>query len=277
MKKSKSQFSAALLRKILSRKGRVVVKIGSSILTGHRSGEVSETILSAFASSIAAVQKKGVAVVLVTSGAIACGMRHLGFSQKPKKISELQACAAIGQPILMNLYQKALDRSGLQAGQILLTADDFNHRVRKLNARHTLSELLGHGIIPIINENDTVIVDEIRVGDNDNLSAMVATLVGADLLILLTDQDGFYTSDPRKDSRAVRIPLVSRIDRSVLKKASNTSTATSTGGMLTKLEAARKASRARIPTWIANGNDPQALKKVFEGADVGTLFVGGGS
>lgn len=261
---------------ILKKTRRVVVKIGSSILA-DRNGRISHKALVDVAHGIAAIRKKGVQVILVSSGAIASGMQHLGFKKKPKKISELQACAAVGQPILMHMYQKALSAERLQAAQILLTRPDLENKTQYEHARHTMRELLGHGIVPIINENDTVVVDEIRVGDNDNLAALVAGLVEADLLILLTDQDGFYTADPRKDRSAERIPLVTKIDAAAFRKASNTSTATSTGGMLTKLEAAKKAVRQKIPTWIASGNDPQILKKIFGNADVGTLFMGGRS
>lgn len=258
--------------KIVRETRRVVVKIGSSILA-DRNGRISHKALVGVAHSIAAVRRKGVQVILVSSGAIASGMQHLGFRKKPKRIAELQACAAIGQPILIHLYQKALSRAGLHVAQILLTRPDLENRTEYANAKHTMTELLRHGIIPIINENDTVVVDEIRVGDNDNLAALVAQLADADLLILLTDQDGFYTADPRKDPAARKIDVVERIDRRALARASGTNNVGSVGGMRTKLEAAKKAGRSGVPTIIAHGREKRVLEKIFEARSVGSLFL----
>jgi len=260
------------LEKIIRKTRRVVVKIGSSILV-EKNGRISHKALLGVADGIAAIQRKGIHVILVSSGAIASGMHHLGFRKKPKAIAELQACAAVGQPILMHLYQKALDRARLQVAQILLTRPDLENKSQYANAKHTLNELLKHGIVPIINENDTVVVDEIRVGDNDNLAALVAQLVDADLLVLLTDQDGFYTADPRKDPKAQRIDVIERIDQKTFKRAANTSTATSVGGMQTKLQAAKKAGRHNVPTFIAHGREKQVLEKIFAAKSVGSLFL----
>lgn len=259
---------------ILKKARRVVVKVGSSILVGKQD-HVSRARLSAIGAAIASVRRRKIQTILVSSGAISSGMRYLGFHQKPKQMSGLQACAAIGQPLLMQLYHEAFSRSKLQVAQVLLTRDDFANRRRLLNAKHTLHALLTHGVVPIINENDTVVVDEIRVGDNDNLSSLVATLVEADLLILLTDQDGFFTADPRRDTRATHIPVVRPSDRHLFAHARDTSTATSVGGMKTKLEAAWKAASAGIPTIIANGNHISTLQRIFRGEDVGTLFLAG--
>lgn len=260
----------APLARIIRKTRRVVVKIGSSILA-DRNGRISHKALLGVTGGIAAIRRRGVQVVLVSSGAIASGMQSLGFRKKPKQISELQACAAVGQPVLMHMYQKALGK--LQAAQILLTRPDLENRTQYANAKHTMTELLGRGIIPIINENDTVVVDEIRVGDNDNLAALVAQLVDADLLILLTDQDGFYTADPRKDPSAHRIDVVEKIDKKAFARAANTSTQTSVGGMTTKLQAAQKAGRSGVPTVIAHGREKQVLEKIFSGKTVGSLFL----
>jgi glutamate 5-kinase len=257
---------------IIRRTRRVVVKIGSSILA-DRSGRISHRALVGVAHGIAAVRRRGVQVILVSSGAIASGMQYLGFHKKPKKISELQACAAIGQPILMHFYQKALSHSRLQVAQVLLTRPDLENRAQYKNAKHTMTELLRHGAIPIINENDTVVVDEIRVGDNDNLAALVAHLADADLLVLLTDQDGFYTADPRKDPNARKIGVVERIDKRAFARASGTDNVGSVGGMKTKLEAAQKAGRYGVPTIVAHGRGKRVLESIFAGKPVGSLFL----
>ena len=259
-------------QKIITRVKRVVVKIGSSILVGP-DGLLSHKALLGVARGIAAIQKKDVHVTLVSSGAIASGMQYLGFRKKPKKISELQACAAIGQPILMQMYQKALAGKKLQVAQILLTRQDLSDRSQFSNAKHTLSELLKRNVIPIINENDTVVVEEIRVGDNDNLAALVSGLARADLLILLTDQDGFFTADPRKNPKARRIALVERIDRKAFARASGTNSLKSVGGMKTKLEAAQTAARFGIPTVVAHGRGKQVLEGILAGKPIGTFFA----
>ncbi len=260
------------LPKIVRKARRVVIKIGSSILT-DRNGRISHKALVGVAHGIAAVRRKGVQVTLVSSGAIASGMKHLGFRKKPKRIAELQACAAVGQPILIQMYQKALSRARLHVAQILLTRPDLENREQYSNAKRTMTELLGHGAIPIINENDTVVVDEIRVGDNDNLAALVAKLVSADLLILLTDQNGFYTADPRKDPTARKIDVVRRIDKAAFARASDTDSVGAVGGMRTKLQAAKKAGRYGVPTIIAHGREKRVLEKIFATKPVGSLFL----
>jgi glutamate 5-kinase len=266
---SKKTLSRA---RILRRARRVVVKIGSSILS-DKSGRISHKALVGVADGIASVRRRGIQVVLVSSGAIASGMQYLGFRKKPKKISDLQACAAVGQPILMHLYQKALSAKRLQAAQILLTKPDLDNKGQYANARHTMRALLRHGVVPIINENDTVVVDEIRVGDNDNLAALVAHLVDADLLILLTDQGGFYTADPRKDPKAKKIDVIDRIDKKAFARASGTDNIGSVGGMKTKLEAAQKAGRRGVSTVIAHGRERHVLERIIGGEPVGSLFI----
>jgi glutamate 5-kinase len=269
---TKKSVKPGLRARIVRNTRRVVVKIGSSILADRR-GRISHTALLGVAHGIAAVRRRGVEVILVSSGAIASGMQHLGFRKKPQKISELQACAAIGQPILMHLYQKALSGTRLQVAQILLTRPDLENKSQYANAKQTMKELLKHGIVPIINENDTVVVDEIRVGDNDNLASLVAQLVEADLLVLLTDQDGFYTADPRKDPNARKIDVVERIDKKAFDRASGTDNVGSVGGMRTKLEAAQKAGRQGVATVIAHGREERVLEKIFSGKPVGSLFL----
>lgn len=269
MKSRSPQDSRA---RVLRKTRRVVIKIGSSILS-DRTGKISHKALVGVAHSIASIRRKGIQVILVSSGAIASGMQYLGFVRKPKKIAELQACAAIGQPILIHMYQTALSRAKLQVAQILLTRPDLENKAQNANAKQTMTELLRHGVIPIINENDTVVVDEIRVGDNDNLAALVAGLVDADLLVLLTDQDGFYTADPRKDSAARKIDVIERIDQGAFARASDTDNAGSVGGMRTKLQAAKKAARHGVPTIIAHGRERRVLEKIFAASPVGSLFL----
>lgn len=266
----KEELKENRLREVIGKTRRAVVKVGSSVLI-QKNGRLSPAALFGIAKEIAFFQKRGIETVFVSSGAIASGMSHLGFRKKPHKLSELQACAAIGQPILMQLYQKALARSRLHAAQILLTRNDLEDPVCFLNARHTLNELLDRGVIPIINENDTVVVEEIRVGDNDNLAALVAKLAQADLLILLTDRDGLYTADPKRHARAKKMTLVEDIDKAA-PLASDTDKAHSTGGMKTKLEAAKRVGELGVPTIIADGRDRKILERILSGHPVGTLI-----
>ena len=264
------EITEKTLRDAIRKTRRAVVKVGSSVLIG-RGGQLSHQALIGIAKEIAFFQKRGIETIFVSSGAIASGMSHLGFARRPQRLSELQACAAIGQPILMQLYQKALASARLQVAQVLLTRNDLEDPVCFLNARHTLDELLHREIIPIINENDTVVVEEIRVGDNDNLAALVAKLVHADLLVLLTDRDGLYTADPRRQRGARRIRLVEDFKKAA-SAARDTDKASSTGGMKTKLEAAHKVSELGIPTIIADGRDRRILEKILSGKPVGTLL-----
>lgn len=258
------------MREVLRKTRRAVVKIGSSVLI-EEDGHLSNKALLGLAHEIAFFQKKGIQTVLVTSGAIASGMRSLGFKQRPRKLPELQACAAVGQPILIQLYQKALAEAELQVAQVLLTRNDLEDPARFRNAQQTLNELIGRGVIPIINENDTVVVEEIRVGDNDNLAALVTKVAGADLLILLTDCDGLYTSDPRQNPGARRLTLIDDIDKAPV-TATDTRKASSVGGMKTKLEAARKVGSFGVPTIIADGRDHKILEKILSADSVGTLI-----
>ncbi len=249
-----------------------VVKIGSSLLTDSK-GELDPTAFRRLASDIAALTHQNKKVILVSSGAVACGMAKLGLKRKPREISQKQAIAAVGQSVLMNHYEKVFAKKGLGIAQILLTREDLSHRHRYLNARHAIAEILQFGLIPIINENDTVSVEEIRFGDNDNLSALVTNVVEADLLVILTDRDGLYTADPRTHPEAERIPLLKDITDEVRGLAKDTQRLGSTGGMITKLEAAQKAAYFGIPTLIASGHTKNGLKRLALGEDLGTLIL----
>ena len=252
----------------------VVVKVGSSVLT-RPDGSLSRSDLKRIISEIIGLKQRGLGLVLVSSGAIASGLHAVGHKKRPREISELQACAAVGQPLLMQAYQSLLPRQ--KVAQILITRDDIEDRRRFLNAKHTLKSLLSHGVLPIVNENDTVAVDEIKVGDNDSLAAFIATLVEADLLILLTDRDGFYRRDPAVDPTAERIPLVRDIDALQAEAGGTSRRLTGVGGMQTKLQAARIAGKCGIPTLIANGRRKRHLQMIFNTGDLekrgGTLFL----
>lgn len=258
---------------IIKKTKRVVIKIGSGVLTAGDGLRLS--FFSTVAKEVAQLKKEGIEVALVSSGAIACGMNQLKLSSRPQNIPQKQAVAAMGQPILMNDYSRAFRKRGLNVAQILLTRDDIDNHGRFLTAKHALKELFSYGAVPIINENDSVAVEEIKVGDNDQLSAQVAHLADADLLVIMTDIDGFHDKDPRLHPGAQRINLVHGVDDDALSRAGGTSSQKSTGGMLTKLLAARKAAEYKIPTWVVNGLDKKILQKIFSGKDVGTLFLPG--
>jgi glutamate 5-kinase len=250
---------------------RVVVKVGSGVLTGKEG--LNRRVISHLTKDICALRKKGTEVILVSSGAIASGLRKIGLAKRPDTISEKQAVAAVGQPRLMMAWEKAFERHGEKVAQILITRDDFNHRERYLNARNTLFTLLAWKIVPIINENDTVIVDEIKFGDNDHLSAMVTSLMDAQLLVCLTDLDGLYDKDPRAHKDAQLIPVVHRVSREILKYAGSIPGFLGTGGMGSKIRAAQNVAFGGVPTIIANGTSAGVLESVFRGGDVGTLFL----
>ena len=251
-----------------------MVKVGSGVLT-RRNG-LNFNVIEDLATDICFLRKRGVEVLLVSSGAIAAGLRKHGLTRRPESLSHKQALAAIGQSDLIRAYEEAMDRRGAKAAQILLTRDDLIHRRRYLNARNTLLTLLSWKIIPIINENDTVAAEEIKFGDNDNLSAMVANLTDSHLLITLTDIDGLYDRDPRGNPDARLIRRVDKIDRRLSKAAESTPGSVGTGGMASKLAAAKKASLAGIPTIIASGLRPGILKEIFSGKEIGTLVLADG-
>ncbi len=250
---------------------RLVVKVGSAVLSGP-AGRRQQLAITA---QIAALREEGREVVLVSSGAQATGMQKLGLTEKPKSMPGKQALAAVGQPTLMYLWEQAFSWYDLKVAQVLLTAEDLAHRHRYLNARQTLETLLEWGIVPIINENDTVMVEEIKFGDNDQLSALIATLVGADLLVLLSDIEALFEADPRTHPKARPIPYVERLDAEVLRMAGESPNQVGTGGMKSKLLAAEKAQAAGIPTLLLSGNRPQSISQALRGEPVGTLFAGG--
>ena len=255
----------------LGRVRRLVVKVGSGLVT-EPGGGASPARIGALADEIAAV-RPGRQVVLVTSGAIATGVARLGLAARRRSIPDTQAAAAVGQAVLMWHYEAAFRRHEIRVGQILLTAQDIGDRARYLNARNTLLSLLKLDVLPVVNENDTVAVEEIKVGDNDNLSALVASLIDADLLILLTDVDGLYTDDPGVDARARKLDTVEAVTEEIARLARAARDGRSVGGMVTKLQAARKAAAAGVPMVIASGRSSGVLGRVLGGEAVGTYFA----
>jgi len=247
------------------------VKVGSGLITAPSAG-VDPKRIDALAADIAAARRDH-EVGLVTSGAIVTGMARLALAERPRTIPEKQAAAAVGQSALMWHYEAAFKRHDVLVGQVLLTAQDISDRARYLNARNTLRTLLDLGVLPIVNENDTVAVEEIKVGDNDNLSALVASLVDADLLVLLTDVDGLYTADPSLNPDARKLDTVDAVTDDVLGLIWDRSDQVSVGGMATKLAAAQKAAGSGIPMVIASGREEGVLARVLAGDTVGTYFA----
>jgi glutamate 5-kinase len=250
----------------LARARRVIIKIGSALLVDQDSGDIRRAWLDALADDVAALHARDVDVVIVTSGAIAAGRRHLGLVERKLKLEEKQAAAATGQIRLAHAYQTALGRHRITAAQVLLTLDDTEERRRHLNGRATINTLLGLRAVPIINENDTVATAEIRFGDNDRLAARVAQMISADALVLFSDIDGLYTADPRKDPAATHLPVVREISADILAMAGEAPPGYSSGGMVTKLEAARIAVSAGCAMAIAAGTAPHPLSAVLAGA-----------
>lgn len=250
---------------------RLVIKVGSAVLSGPAGRQQQLAI----AAQIAGLRREGREVVLVSSGAMAMGLGKLGLTERPRTMPGKQAVAAVGQPTLMYWWEQAFGWYDLKVAQILLTAEDLAHRHRYLSARQTLETLLEWGIVPIINENDTVMVDEIKFGDNDQLSALIATLVGADLLILLSDIEALYEADPRTHPTAQPIHFVERVNAQVLQMAGDDPNRVGTGGMKSKLLAAEKAQAAGIPTLLLPGTRSQSIAEALRGEPIGTLFAGG--
>jgi glutamate 5-kinase len=259
-------------KETLGKARRIVVKVGSSILASIEKGLHYE-VFSRLTKEISDLKRQGFEIVLVSSGAIAAGMEKLGYKTRPQAITQKQATAAVGQTRLMNIYESYFSRYQQMVAQVLLTHDDLSNRRRFLNARNTLMALLEIGIIPVINENDTVVVDEIKFGDNDNLSALITNLIGADLLIILTDMDGLCDSDPRVNPHARCIPLVEDIDGDIEGIVGETKSETSVGGMISKIQAAKKASRFGIPTVVARGTKDGVLRQILKGKEIGTLIL----
>lgn len=258
-------------RSRLTSKGRWVVKIGSALLTNDGQG-LDQTAIDAWVAQIAQIMRKGVEVVLVSSGSIAEGMTRLGWSERPSEISKLQAAAAVGQMGLVQAYESSFKSHGIKTAQILLTHDDLSNRKRYLNARSTLRTLIEMGVVAVVNENDTVVTSEIQFGDNDTLGALVANAVEADVLLLLTDQNGLYSADPRTNPDAQLISEGRAEDDRFIAMAGDGGRL-GRGGMATKVRAARLAARSGAVTLIASGREEGVLLKLSQGENIGTLLV----
>jgi len=261
-----------LRKDILQPVKRAVIKIGSGVLTTKEG--LNLNVINALSEDICRLmEKRRLEIILVSSGAIASGIKKMGLSQRPQSISQQQAVAAIGQSTLMLAYEEAFKRYGRKVAQVLVTRDDLTNRMRYLNTRNTLFTLLNWKVIPIINENDTVVVDEIKFGDNDNLSAMMANLSGANIVINLTNIDGFFDDDPRRNKDAQLISLVEKVTNKIEKIASSIPGSLGKGGMESKVQAARDVAICGIPTIIANGLKKNVIGKIFGGKEEGTLFL----
>ncbi|SCC92258.1 Glutamate 5-kinase [Thiomonas sp. X19] len=253
---------------------RLVVKVGSSLVTDEGRG-IDHAAVARWVEQITALHGLGKEVILVSSGAIAEGMKRLGWNKRPNEIPELQAAAAVGQMGLAQAYESAFSARGRHCAQILLTHADLANRRRYLNARSALLTLLAHGVVPVINENDTVVTDEIKVGDNDTLGALVTNLVEADAFIILTDQSGLYSADPRKDSNAALMTHVQADDPALVAMAGGAGSAIGKGGMLTKVLAARRAAQSGAHTVIASGREPDVLLRLAAGESIGSQLSAG--
>ena len=251
---------------------RIVVKVGSSLVTNEGRG-LDEAAIGEWCRQLAALRADGREVVMVSSGAIAEGMLRLGWRTRPKEVNELQAAAAVGQMGLAQMYETKLRENQLQSAQILLTHADLADRERYLNARSTMLTLLELGVLPVINENDTVITDEIKLGDNDTLGALVANLIEADLLVILTDQKGLFDADPRKNPQAKLVQVARAGDPALEAMAGGAGSTIGTGGMLTKVLAARRAAGSGASTVIAWGREPDALLRLMQGEIIGTALI----
>ena len=258
--------------KVLRESQRIVVKVGSSLVTDEGRG-LDEGAIGEWCRQLAALSRAGREVVMVSSGAIAEGMKRLGWSTRPREVHELQAAAAVGQMGLAQMYETKLRENGLGSAQVLLTHSDLADRERYLNARSTLLTLLKLGVLPVINENDTVVNDEIKFGDNDTLGALVANLVEADALVILTDQKGLYTADPRKDPSASFVHEARAGDPALEVMAGGAGSSIGRGGMITKILAARRAAGSGASTVIAWGREPDVLIRLCEGEAIGTLLI----
>jgi glutamate 5-kinase len=251
---------------------RIVLKIGTSVLL-DKEKRISAARAEDFARQIKAVRDKSVDVIIVSSGAIGCGMEAMGLKRKPREVAKKQALASIGQIVLMGMYMEAFARVGLKASQILLTHEDIRSRSRCINLMNTVDTLLSMGVIPIVNENDTLSFKEIMFGDNDNLSALIAQITSADLLVLLSDVEGLFEKDPKRHPGARMIKTVKKIDEDTEALAQGTNSEKSVGGMTSKLEAAKKAGHYGIPTRLVKGDVNDVISRVIAGEEIGTLFL----
>ena len=250
---------------------RIVIKVGSSLVTNNGEG-LDHDAIALWADQMASLLKSGYEVLMVSSGAISEGMQRLGWTKRPQDIHQLQAAAAVGQMGLVQVYESCFARFNLRTAQILLTNADLAHEERNTNAKATLDTLLKLGVVPIINENDTVVTDEIKFGDNDSLAALVTNLIHADLLIILTDQGGLYNADPRQDATATLLTHAVAGDPALEKMAGGAASELSKGGMLTKVLAAKIAAKTGASTVIASGHEPNVLTRLLSGESIGTLL-----
>jgi len=260
-----------LRRSYLGKARRVVVKVGSAVLTANHG--LNLPVLEDLARGLHGLRQKGLEVILVSSGAVAAGRRKLGLADRPLCLREKQAAAAVGQSSLMRAYEKIFETLGQKVAQVLLTHDALSRRDRYLNVRNTLLTLLDWGLLPIINENDTVSVEELRFGDNDTLGAMVTNLIEADIFICLTDVGGLYTGNPAEDPNAEPVHTVVTVDKRIEEMAGNVSSAMGTGGMQSKIRAARMVAARGGCSFIGPGRQPDTLKRLFDGEVVGTFFL----
>lgn len=265
-------MKSSLRKPFLSNIKRVVIKVGSYILASPDHTLNTEMIRN-LVSQVAALKDEGMEIIIVSSGAIAAGIRQLGLPSVPQSMPKKQAAAAVGQSILIWEYERNFQEAGHQVAQVLLTHDDLANRHRFLNAKNTLGELLSFGVIPIINENDTVSVDEIKMGDNDLLSATVATMAQAQLLIIVSDVEGLYTGDPTRDEGARLLTEVETITPEIEQAAGLPTSDVGSGGMATKVQAAKSAGLMGIPTIIVSGRQPDVIRRALEGDQVGTFFI----
>ncbi len=263
-------------KKIFSKISKVVIKVGTSIITDSASNKIDEAKIKLIVEEISSLISKGIKVILVSSGAIGAGMGILGLKQRPKTLSQLQAVASIGQNQLMKIYEHFFALSDIITAQILLTQEDFNDRLRYLNAKNTFETLInmsGKKIIPVVNENDAISSEEIKFGDNDRLSSLVADLIKADLLIILSDVEGLYAAPPSAEKKGQLITLVKEFTPDIEKCAAGTLKCTSIGGMKSKIEAAKVVTKLGIPMVIVHGSQKGILNRLFSAEEVGTLFL----
>jgi len=256
---------------LLAHVKRVVVKIGSGVISN--SAGLEDAQVASISTDICRLLDSGLEIIVVSSGAVAAGKGQLGIVGRPQTIPQKQAAAAIGQTRIIREYKETFQQLNHNVAQVLLTRDDLSNRRRYLNARNTVMTLLEYGVTPIVNENDTVVVDEIRFGDNDNLSALVTNLVEADMLIILSDVDGFYDQDPTENPQAELIPIVERVTAGIEALGGKSNGDLGTGGMSTKLKAAKRAGLSGVGTLIVNGRSPNILSRIFAGEDLGTYFL----
>ncbi|OPY03436.1 MAG: Glutamate 5-kinase [Syntrophorhabdus sp. PtaB.Bin047] len=262
------------MKKVGAHMNRIVIKIGTSVLLDEKK-KISTGRIGDIARQVRKVKEKGIDVIIVSSGAIGCGMETVGLSRKPREIAKRQALASIGQVLLMKMYRENFEKKGMKVSQILLTHEDIKNRTRCLNLTNTLDTLLKMNIVPVINENDALSFTEIKFGDNDNLSALISQIATADLLLILSDVEGLFDRDPNRYPGAKMIPVVHKIDEEIEGTAAQSASEKSVGGMVSKLEAAKKAGLYGIPTRVVLGGSRNVILKVVEGREVGTLFLPG--